>query len=152
MIPPENYPRLSLQNMLVTRAKAKAHALTVVLVMPRMAGLILGRVHALILGRVHALILGAELVLRVPHCVGPSLFQSLNLPKVCASTRLSLPRAIVRAVTQTSLFLRAACALTANQNQTRRGAYCHVKVLWSMGAFCRPLRLLPILCSTSPCR
>ena len=144
MIPPENYPRLSLQNMLVTRAKAKAHALTVVLVMPRMAGLILGRVHALILG--------AELVLRVPHCVGPSLFQSLNLPKVCASTRLSLPRAIVRAVTQTSLFLRAACALTANQNQTRRGAYCHVKVLWSMGAFCRPLRLLPILCSTSPCR
>ena len=136
MIPPENYPRLSLQNMLVTRAKAKAHALTVVLVMPRMAGLILGRVHALILG--------AELVLRVPHCAGPSLLQSLNLLKVCASTRPLLPQAIVRAVTQTSLFLRAACALTASQKQTRRGAYCHVKVLWSMGAFCRPRRPLPI--------
>ena len=97
MIPPENYPRLSLQNMLVTRAKAKAHALTVVLVMPRMAGLILGRVHAQILG--------AELVLRVPHCAGPSLLQSQNLlKKVCASTRPLLPRAIARAVTQTSLF------------------------------------------------
>ena len=50
MILPEIYPRVSLRNMLVPRAKAKAHALTVVLAMPRMAGLILGRVHALILG------------------------------------------------------------------------------------------------------
>ena len=96
MILPENFPRLSLWNMLVPRAMGKAHALKDVLAMLRMAGLILVRAHALIQG--------VNPVQKVPHCVGPSLLQSQNLPKVCASTRPLLPRAIVRAVTQTSLF------------------------------------------------
>ena len=111
-------------------------------------GPIHGRARGLALARIRA----EKPVRRVPRCAGPSLLQNQNHRKVCASIRPLLPRAIARVAMLTSLFLQVACVLTASRNQTPHGACCHLKAFLSMGAFCRPRRLLPILCSTSPCR
>ena len=157
---PENFPGVSLRIILGLHAKARAPVLMGGLPMARMVdqtpvlapdqthGPIHGRARGLALARIRA----EKPVRRVPRCAGPSLLQNQIHRKVCASTRPLLPRAIARAAMLTSLFLQVACVLTASRNQTPRGACCHLKAFLLMGAFCRPRRLLPILCSTSPCR
>ena len=89
---------------------------------------------------------------KVLLCAGPNLWLNLKRRQACVSTRPLPPQAIAHAAMRTSLFLLAACELTANPNQTRRGACCLLKVLPLMAEFCRARRPLPILCSTSPCR
>ena len=157
---PGNFPGVSLRIILAPRAKARGPVLMAGLAMAHMDdqtpvlapdqthGPIPGQPLGLALARIRA----EKPVQRVPRCAGPNLLQNQNHRKVCASTRPLLPRAIARVAMLTSLFLRVACALTASRNQTPRGACCHLKAFLLMGAFCRPRRLLPILCSTSPCR
>ena len=153
---PESFPGVSLMIVLVAHTKAQARVLMDGLPMAPMVGqtpvLAPVQIPGPIRGRAFALIQGVKPVQKVLRCAGPSLLQSQNLRKVFASTRPLRPRAIARAVTLTSLFLQGACALTASRNQTPRGACCHLKAFLSMGAFCRPRRPLPILCSISPCR
>ena len=134
---PENFPEKSWRSVPQARTKAMAHVLMAPVPM---------------LGLPAPLMFAERPGLRVPHCADPNPWLNQNHRKVYASTRPLPPQAIARGAMLTSLFLLAACALTASQNQTRRDACCHVKALWLMGAFCRPRRPLPILCSTSPCR
>ena len=149
---PGNFPGVSLRIILAPRAKARAPVLMAGLAMAHMDDQTHGPIPGQPLGLALARIRAEKPVQRVPRCAGPSLLQNQNHRKVCASTRPLLPRAIARAAMLTSLFLRVACALMTSLNQTPRGACCHLKAFLLMGAFCRPRRILPILCSTSPCR
>ena len=179
---PGNSPKGTLRILLGARTKARAHALMAGLPMAHMAGQIpvqaqgqiLGRIPERIPERIPGQMLGltqglapalpapvvfrsasplsplAKAYLNMPN--GSSLRQNLNLRTACGSTRPLLPRAIARVAMLTSLFLQGACALTASQNPTPRGMCCLLKALLLTGAFCRPHRPLPILCSTSRCR
>ncbi len=144
---PGNFPGVSLRIILAPRTKARAPVLMAGLAMAHMDDQTHGPIPGQPLGLALARIRAEKPVQRVPRCAGPNLLQNQNHRKVCASTRPLLPRAIARAAMLTSLFLRVACAF-----QPSRGACCHLKAFLLMGAFCRPRRLLPILCSTSPCR
>ncbi len=157
---PGNFPGVSLRIIMAPRAKARGPVLMAGLAMAHMVGQTpvqapdqtRGPIPGQARGRSLALIRAENPVQRVPRCAGPSLLQNQNHLKVCASTRPLRPRAIARAAMLTSLYLRVAYALMASRNQTPRGACCHLKAFLLMGAFCRPRRLLLILCSTSPCR